>query len=98
MAAFAEAQREDRAELERACGGFRLTPPAEQAERLLERLGCLARASDLENRFGPADEQVRSLEVVRRREFECPSQARLGLRGVESERALAREREEAPRR
>jgi hypothetical protein len=65
MAAFAEAQGEGRAELERPCRGLGLAPPAQQRQRALERLRRLARASDLENRFRPADEQLRSVGVVR---------------------------------
>ena len=46
----------------------------------------------------PAREEVRPPEILCRRQLERPSEPLLGLGGVEAERTLAGEREEAARR
>ena len=83
---------------QRPCFGLRLAAGAEDGERLLER-GCgLARPAGLVGGVRPADEQLRPLRIVGRGELERAGEPRFRLGGVEAERPLAGEREEAPRR
>ena len=78
--------------------GLFLAAGAEEVERLVERGRGLARAAGLEDGVRPAEEQLRPLRIVGRAELERAGEPRLCLGGVEAERPLAREREEAPRR
>src|SRR5207253_5545787 len=71
---------------------------AEEVERLVER-GCgLAGAAGLVDGVRPADKQVGPPRIIGRGELERASEPRFRLGGVEAERPLAGEREEAPRR
>ena len=78
--------------------GLRLAAGAEDGECLVERGRGLARAAGLEGGVRPADEELGPLGIVGGRELERPGEPRFRLGGVEAERPLAGEREEAPRR
>jgi hypothetical protein len=71
---------------------------AEEVERLVERVRGLARAAGLEGGVCPTEQQFRPLTIVGRAELERAGEPRLCLGGVEAERALPGEREEAASR
>jgi hypothetical protein len=98
LATLAQAQGNARVELQRSCCRFLVAAGTEGGKRLLERLSGLAAAAGLEGSVRPADKEVGPLGSVGRRELERPGEPRLGLGGIETERPLAGEREEAPSR
>ncbi len=98
MPALAQAQGDDRAELKRPCRRFGLAAGTEGGERLVERRGRIARPPRLEGSVRPADEEIGPLRILGGRQPERPDEPRFGLGGIEAERTLAGEREEAPRR
>ena len=83
---------------QRPCFSLVLAAGAEEVERLVERGGRLARAAGLEGGVRPAEQQFRPLRIVGRAELERAGEPRLCLGGVEAERPLPGEREEAASR